>query len=573
MASEPTRPESFRPASNLEALRVPPQSVEAEQSVLGGLMLAPQRLEEVQAVLSESDFYRRDHRLTFRGMVELIGKNKPVDAVTLGEWFEASQLIEQVGGAVYLGEIQGSTPGAANLLAYAEIVRQKSLLRRAIELGTEIVNAGFQPEGRDAHQVLAEAQAGVDQLAVSAQTDDSLRPIPLLSEVRKPTPPRYVVDPYLPRGEVTLLASHGGAGKTTLAEIIACHVACGRWVFGKRVEAEKVAFVSFEDDGEKVAYKISKIVERYDLDHSLIRQNLRVFDWSEGDTALATEESVDGIRRLVATALWSRFKQATKGCGLLIADNASEAFDGDEINRRQVKRFMGMFREVARKRDAAALVLAHIDKAAARNGAQKNSYSGSTAWHNSARSRLALLDADHAIELHHEKNNLGPKAEVFRMRWAEHGVLEPIGSGAPTQSRDEEGTIDEGQDAAGVLKAFRAAATGGTEVRTGRTGPGNAHMTLSTFAALPQRLRGPKGRDRFWAVIDSLVDTQQLTIREGYTATRNPAKFFVLNTPIPPVVGTHETHDGDLRRETHEPTKPTKPTKYDPKRRAAGDED
>ena len=143
------RPESFRTDSRLDTLRVPPQSVEAEQAVIGGLMLAPESLDRVGDFLTEHDFYRRDHRLIYRAIRELSEKNKPFDAVTLGEWFEANNLSEQIGGTGYLIELASTTPSAANIRAYAEIVREKAVLRQLIEAGTEIVNDGFQPEGRD----------------------------------------------------------------------------------------------------------------------------------------------------------------------------------------------------------------------------------------------------------------------------------------------------------------------------------------------------------------------------------------------------------------------------------------
>ena len=143
------RPESFRTEARLDSLRVPPQSVEAEQAVIGGLMLAPESLDRVGDFLTEHDFYRRDHRLIYRAIRELSEKNKPFDAVTLGEWFEANNLSEQIGGTGYLIELASTTPSAANIRAYAEIVREKAVLRQLIEAGTEIVNDGFQPEGRD----------------------------------------------------------------------------------------------------------------------------------------------------------------------------------------------------------------------------------------------------------------------------------------------------------------------------------------------------------------------------------------------------------------------------------------
>lgn len=159
------RPDSFRSEPKIDALRLPPQSVEAEQAVLGGLMLAPDSLDRVGDFLTENDFYRRDHRLVFRAIRELSDKNKPFDAVTLGEWFESNSLSEQIGGTGYLIELASTTPSAANIRAYAEIVREKAVLRQLIEAGTDIVNDGFQPEGRDSQEVLSAAEQRVFKIA------------------------------------------------------------------------------------------------------------------------------------------------------------------------------------------------------------------------------------------------------------------------------------------------------------------------------------------------------------------------------------------------------------------------
>ncbi|MFC4727588.1 replicative DNA helicase [Coralloluteibacterium thermophilus] len=155
----------FHADAKVEALRVPPQSIEAEQAVLGGLMLAPDSLDTVGDALSEEDFYRRDHRLIYRGIRELSNRGQPFDAVTLGEWFESNGVAEQVGGGAYLIELASTTPSAANIKAYAEIVREKAVLRQLIEAGTEIVNDGFQPEGRTTSEVLSNAEQKVFKIA------------------------------------------------------------------------------------------------------------------------------------------------------------------------------------------------------------------------------------------------------------------------------------------------------------------------------------------------------------------------------------------------------------------------
>jgi len=143
---------------NVSTLRVPPQAVEAEQNVLGGLMLAPEALWRVMNILSGEDFYRADHRLIWQAITELADRRQPFDAVTLGDWFESQGLAEQVQGGAYLIQLASSTWSAANIAAYAEIVRDKATLRRLIEVGTGIVNDGFQPEGRDTADLLADAQ-------------------------------------------------------------------------------------------------------------------------------------------------------------------------------------------------------------------------------------------------------------------------------------------------------------------------------------------------------------------------------------------------------------------------------
>ncbi|MEG3194015.1 hypothetical protein SNE32_17470, partial [Lysobacter sp. D1-1-M9] len=116
------------------------------------------------------------------------------------------------------------------------------------------------------------------------------------------------------------------------------------------------------------------------------------------------------------------------------------------------------------------LLLAHIDKAAAKNGSQGNSYSGSTAWHNSVRSRLALVQSDRGLELRQEKLNLGRKAEAIELDWSDSGVLVPSRTG-PDEGRDARLNAEAAEDDAKVLEAIEAAIESGHDVTTARTGP------------------------------------------------------------------------------------------------------
>src|SRR5690606_2851926 len=151
-------------------LRQPPCSIEAEQAVLGGLLLpmSPDRAgrawAEVSDVLTDDDFYRRDHALIWRAVKHLAGKQQPFDSVTVGEWFDSNGEAELVAGGSYLVELATTTPSAANIRAYARIVAEKSQLRRLIAIGTELVNDGFPPGGRDAVEIIGRAQSRVRHL-------------------------------------------------------------------------------------------------------------------------------------------------------------------------------------------------------------------------------------------------------------------------------------------------------------------------------------------------------------------------------------------------------------------------
>ncbi len=140
-----------RPELDLQttALKVPPHSIEAEQAVLGGVMLENTAWERVSELVSETDFYRHDHRLIFRALLRLAGRNQPFDAVTLAEDLDREGLIDQVGGLAYLGQLAKNTPSAANISAYAQIIRERATMRQLISVSSEIADAAFNPKGKD----------------------------------------------------------------------------------------------------------------------------------------------------------------------------------------------------------------------------------------------------------------------------------------------------------------------------------------------------------------------------------------------------------------------------------------
>ena len=164
MEDELSYPESYTDNAT-EALKIPPHSIEAEQSVLGGLMLDNSSWDKIADLLVEDDFYRRDHRLIFQGIAELFEKSIPVDVITLAEYHDKRGELNDVGELAYLGMLARNTPSAANIAAYANIVRERSVLRQLITVGTTISGVAFNPEGRDSTSILDDAEKQVFEIA------------------------------------------------------------------------------------------------------------------------------------------------------------------------------------------------------------------------------------------------------------------------------------------------------------------------------------------------------------------------------------------------------------------------
>lgn len=147
------------------ALKVPPHSIEAEQAVLGGLMLDNNAWERVLDQVSDGDFYRHDHRLIFRAIHRLAERNMPFDVVTLSEQLDKEGQLAQVGGLAYLGELAKNTPSVANIKAYAQIIRERATLRQLIAISNEIADSAYAPEGRTGEEVLDEAERKIFKIA------------------------------------------------------------------------------------------------------------------------------------------------------------------------------------------------------------------------------------------------------------------------------------------------------------------------------------------------------------------------------------------------------------------------
>ncbi len=163
------------PDAQVDAIKVPPHSLEAEQSVIGGLLLDNERWDTVSEHVMTQDFYSRPHRLIFDGVKSILEAGKPLDLITLSEYLEQREQLEDVGGFAYLADLAKNTPSAANINAYAEIVAERALVRNLIGVANEIADAGYDPQGRNAEDLLALAESKVFAIA-EARTSENEGP-------------------------------------------------------------------------------------------------------------------------------------------------------------------------------------------------------------------------------------------------------------------------------------------------------------------------------------------------------------------------------------------------------------
>lgn len=151
--------------ANIHSSKLPPHSIEAEQAVLGSLMIDNQRWDRVAETITERDFYSRHHQLIFAEMQNLASKAIPIDLITLSESLESKDILSDVGGFAYLAELSKNTPSAINVVAYTEIIRQQAILRELISASNDIADNAYATEGRSSEEILDLAETKVFQIA------------------------------------------------------------------------------------------------------------------------------------------------------------------------------------------------------------------------------------------------------------------------------------------------------------------------------------------------------------------------------------------------------------------------
>ena len=317
----------------IEATRMPPQAVEAEQSVLGGLLLDNSAWDRVADVVTEGDFYRADHRTLFEHIGGLIDNGKPADALTVAESLERSGKLADTGGHAYLGSLAANTPSAANIRRYAEIVRERAIMRSLAAVGTGIADSAFSPMGKTAAQLLDEAEGRVFEIAEAGargrngfvSIDDlAAKVVTRMDELYHSENPSDITG--IPTGyadldsrtsglqpsDLIIVAGRPSMGKTAFALNIAEYVAID---FGL-----PVAVFSMEMSGEQVAMRLLGSLARVSQ-HKIRTGRVEEDDWSRVTKGLERLQNasifIDDSGALNPLELRARARRLYRSCGKL----------------------------------------------------------------------------------------------------------------------------------------------------------------------------------------------------------------------------------------------------------------
>lgn len=317
-----------------EDFKVPPHSIQAEQSVLGGLMLDNQAWDQVADRITEADFYRKDHRRIYQAIAELADLTEPFDVVTVSEWLEQRKQLEDAGGLAYLGTLAKNTPSAANIRAYAGIVREHSVLRQLASVGTAVANSAFLPDGRSSAELLEAAEQQIFKIAehgrqggfvhIAELLGRAVDRIDILSSQDDPitgVPTGFAGIDELTAGlqpsDLIIVAGRPSMGKTSFAMNIAENAALKREM--------AVAIYSMEMPGEQLSMRLISSFGRIDQ-HKIRTGKLDDADWPRFTQAVSILEKtklfIDDSPALSPTELRARARRLKRehDIGLVIVD-------------------------------------------------------------------------------------------------------------------------------------------------------------------------------------------------------------------------------------------------------------
>ena len=322
-------------------------------------------------------------------------------------------------------------------------------------------------------------------------------------------PPAFIWGGLIPRGEVTLLAAHGGTGKSLLALLLQVLMATGaREFLGRPLTPGRALFVSGEDGTAIIRHRLGFLCRKLEADPVEVAQTLSVVDITE-----APEFYVEEGRGLgVLTPVYNEVAEHIRAGGfdLVVLDNASDLFAGKEIERHHVRRFIRALRDLVRPHNGAALLLSHVDKSTQKQGAENGeSYSGSTAWNNSVRSRLFMTRVGASrLVLRHEKSNHGAKEDPLSFFW-------PQGQLPDNTPQEDDGArelieIVQINTVVGLLSEF---AERGEWASTKPTAHNNAFKLLRSEKTFPRDIR----KAEELAALLRVAERQGLIHRDTYT--------------------------------------------------------
>ena len=314
-----------------ENFRLPPHSVEAEQSVLGGLLLDNPSFDKIADVIAASDFYREDHRRIFGTICNLIEHNRPADVITVAEALDSTNELTYVGGLSYLGSLAQNTPSAANIRRYAEIVREKSVMRQLASVATEIADGAYNPNGREARDLLDEAETKVFQIAEQSARGQKgfVAMPPILKEIVGRIDHLYQQDnpseitgvatgfidldrmtSGLQKGDLVIVAGRPSMGKTAFSINIAEHVA----IDGKL----PVAVFSMEMGAEQLGMRMVGSVGKIDM-HKLKTGRFEDEDWTRLTHAVSRLSEapifIEETGALTAMDIRTKSRRLARQCG------------------------------------------------------------------------------------------------------------------------------------------------------------------------------------------------------------------------------------------------------------------
>lgn len=368
---------------DLQYLRVPPHSIEAEQSVLGGLLLDNAAFERVSDVLGEDDFYRHDHRLIWQHVSRLINLTRPADVITVNESLASAGKAEEVGGLAYLNALAHNTPSAANIRRYAEIVRERSMLRKLVSVADEIAAAALNPQGKEARQLLDEAESRVFKIAQEgARSTQGFQEIqPLLAQVVERIDELYhregdsdvtgiptgfldldKMTSGLQPGDLVIVAGRPSMGKTSFSMNIAEHVAIE--------EGLPVAVFSMEMGAVQLAMRMLGSVGMLDQ-HRMRTGKLVTEDWPRVTHAVQRMQDaqvyIDETPGLTAVELRARARRLARQCGklgLIVIDyiQLMSANGGGENRATEISEISRSLKSLAKELDCPLIALSQLNR-------------------------------------------------------------------------------------------------------------------------------------------------------------------------------------------------------------------